>query len=207
MSRPSVLRLQPPRGYSSWLEYAVATMDTRSLQNDHEWGNQPQWHETVSREQMRAAAASELQDLFFKKAKADSAEIEKEIIAADGGSADDVEFAASAACTIPQLLMRSSRHEFFCVECRGARYWPRWQLGLPGLSEILAALSENEASGFSAVLFFTTPTEVLLLDDAAGELPDVRENDSPLSLLRRCGTAAVSRVVRHARRFGQHGAP
>jgi hypothetical protein len=133
-------------------------------------------------------------------------EMEYEILEQEGGSADDAEFAALIGCTVPELLARSQRCKFFSVMFRGHRYWPRWQLGLAGLVDVLPVLAEKGASGFSIVLFFTTPTDVPSLDDTEDELPDVREDDSPLSLLRRCGAAAVQRVVRHARRFGEQGA-
>ena len=56
------LPLAPPNGHTSWLAYAVATMDDRSLQNDHDAGQQPQWPADVTREQMRSAAAAELKE-------------------------------------------------------------------------------------------------------------------------------------------------
>ncbi len=59
--RPKVASLSPPAGYRSWLAYAVATMDDRSLQNDHDIGLQPQWPGKVTREQMRSAAKAELE--------------------------------------------------------------------------------------------------------------------------------------------------
>ena len=55
--------LPPPAGYSSWLAYAVATMDVRSIQYDHDWGGQPQWPGRVTRAQIRAAARAELGQL------------------------------------------------------------------------------------------------------------------------------------------------
>ena len=53
-------RLPPPAGYESWLAYAIATMDVRSLENDHDSGLQPQWPVGVTREAMRASATAEL---------------------------------------------------------------------------------------------------------------------------------------------------
>lgn len=52
--------LPPPTGYTSWLDYAVGTMDTRSLFNDLAWGREPQWSDDTSREQMEDAARAEL---------------------------------------------------------------------------------------------------------------------------------------------------
>jgi hypothetical protein len=52
--------LPPPVGYKSWLAYAVATMETRSLYNELSWGNEPQWPESTTRTQMQEAADAEL---------------------------------------------------------------------------------------------------------------------------------------------------
>lgn len=142
----------------------------------------------------------------FSEAKAEAFGIEEDILAADGGSANDREFAALVGCSLPQLLARSARHEYFSIRFRGHRYWPRWQLGLAGLAEVLPVLAKKGASGFSVVLFFTTVTDTLSLDEDDNKSVDVREDDSPLSLLHRCGTAATRRVLRHAHRFGEQGA-
>ncbi len=53
----------PPSGYDSWLEYAVATMDTRRLASEHALGHHPQWPASVTREQLQAAAMAELRAL------------------------------------------------------------------------------------------------------------------------------------------------
>ncbi len=60
MNKP---KLPPPPDFASWLEYAIATMDTRSLDNDISWGNAPQWPENTSREDMQEAARNELAEL------------------------------------------------------------------------------------------------------------------------------------------------
>lgn len=59
-------RLPPPASYESWLSYAIATMDVRSLENDSRDGLQPQWPASVTREAMRASAQSELDWLHRK---------------------------------------------------------------------------------------------------------------------------------------------
>lgn len=197
--------LPPPRGYSSWLEHAVATLDTRSLQNEHDWGNQPQWPEAVTREQMRAAAEAELQDLLFKAAKVDSVGVEDEILAASGGSADDDEFAATIRRPVADLEALGSRNEYLCLVHEGRRYWPRWQLRVPELRNILAVFAAREASSWSVAIWFTTPTDVLSLSNADERLK-VRKSDSPLSLLLREGKAALPFVLKHASRFGEQGA-
>lgn len=53
--------LKPPEGYASWIEYAIATMDTRSLylescDDDSPWGRVIQ----RQREEVRGAAREEL---------------------------------------------------------------------------------------------------------------------------------------------------
>lgn len=55
--------LPPPLGYVSWLDYAVATMDTRSLFNNLTWGLESQWPDDTSREQMEDAVRAELAQL------------------------------------------------------------------------------------------------------------------------------------------------
>jgi len=54
--------LKPPEGYSSWLDCAIASMDTRmlhllSIDDGHGWGR------AVQREEMRQAAREELDAL------------------------------------------------------------------------------------------------------------------------------------------------
>lgn len=53
-------RPPPPDGYSSWLDYAVATMDTRSLQIEQLLEDDG---EPISRDAARAAAQAELDEL------------------------------------------------------------------------------------------------------------------------------------------------
>lgn len=56
-------RLSAPEGYASWLDYAVAHIDARSLQNEKGWDPQPDWPENVTTEQIRASAKAELEEL------------------------------------------------------------------------------------------------------------------------------------------------
>lgn len=59
-------KLAPPRGYASWLDYAVATMDTRDLHltSIYEDGEpDSHWGRAVQREEMRDAAQQELDSL------------------------------------------------------------------------------------------------------------------------------------------------
>lgn len=55
MSEP----LSPPTGYASWLDYAIATMDTRGLYLESIAGEGP----VIQRHEMRAAARAELDAL------------------------------------------------------------------------------------------------------------------------------------------------
>ena len=50
---------KPPEGHATWLDYAIATMDTRSLNIESLFFD----GEEVTRESMRAAAAGELERL------------------------------------------------------------------------------------------------------------------------------------------------
>ncbi len=52
--------IAPPFGYSSWLEYAAKTMDTRTLLNEHQLGGQSQWKKGITSALMRKAVAQEL---------------------------------------------------------------------------------------------------------------------------------------------------
>lgn len=53
---PLLNDLPPPKGYQSWLHYAVETMDTRSLEIEHLLNN----GKSATRAEMRAAAQKEL---------------------------------------------------------------------------------------------------------------------------------------------------
>lgn len=55
-------KLVPPRGYASWLDYAVHTMDTRSAELDHLFEDGPD-EGKPTREDMRQAVRAELEEL------------------------------------------------------------------------------------------------------------------------------------------------
>ena len=147
-------------------------------------------------------------DACFAHVTARSRGIEDETLAEEGGAADDAEFATALGCSVPELLARAEAHEVFCIWHNNRRHWPRWQLHegkpLPGLRDALIVLAEKQANDFSVALFFLCPTDALYFSN--DEDLDVRENDSPLSLLRRCRSCGVPLVVQHAQRFGEHGA-
>ena len=57
--------LAPPRGYQSWLHYAVETMEAQSLETEGLFDERAEYQEkAVSREEMRAAAQMELRKLL-----------------------------------------------------------------------------------------------------------------------------------------------
>lgn len=56
-------RLRPPEGFSSWLDYALDGLDTRSLEQDEALQDKPEalhWPAGTTRAQMREAAQAEL---------------------------------------------------------------------------------------------------------------------------------------------------
>jgi hypothetical protein len=57
-------KLHPPDGYDSWLEYAIATMDTRTLHLESCAG-ESKWNRCVQGEEMRAEALNELLSLAY----------------------------------------------------------------------------------------------------------------------------------------------
>lgn len=61
-----MMSLKPPPGYESWLDYAIETMDTRTIFLDQLNGPSP-WGRIVQREEMREAARQELAELRAAK--------------------------------------------------------------------------------------------------------------------------------------------
>ena len=55
-------KLKPPQGFDSWLDYAVATLDTRTLWVEAAFGS-GYWPEDTEREDFREAAEQELKEL------------------------------------------------------------------------------------------------------------------------------------------------
>lgn len=53
----------PPQGYPTWLDYAVATMDTRSAYNEQLWLSEPGNNPPCDRQAMQAAVLFELDAL------------------------------------------------------------------------------------------------------------------------------------------------
>lgn len=100
--------LPPPAGYSSWLAYAVATLDHRILANDHDRGNQPQWPARVMCEQMRAAAQAELRQIEGHW---------QEMVKAWAGKLKTAEFLAISQ------NRRKARRYTITVRERGGRLW------------------------------------------------------------------------------------
>lgn len=145
----------------------------------------------------------------FERVRVRSRDVENEILGEQGGSADDVEFAATIGRALTELPALAKVGTYLSVQYNGKRYWPRWQLlkgsTIPGLASILEALGHRHEEGLSTVLFFLTPTDVLHLTNVDTGL-EVRADDSPLSLLRRAGMRALPLVLQHCERRGIHGA-
>jgi hypothetical protein len=142
----------------------------------------------------------------FERVRRRSIGVADEILAEEGGAMDDASFALAVGCAVAELLARASAHQFFFIEHRGSRHWPHWQLGLPGLAEILTVLTAKGAHGFTIANFFLCQTDVLYFSVEDPRRANVRKSDSPLTLLRRVGPPAVKLAVQHAERFGEHGA-
>lgn len=153
-----------------------------------------------------SASAERAAPNAFERARRRSVGVVDEILAEEGGALDDASFARAAGCPVAELLAQASAHQFFFIEHGGCRHWPRWQLGLPDLAEILTVLTAKGAPGFSIANFFLGQTDVLYFSADDPRQADVRKNDSPLTLLRRVGRPAVALVIQHAHRFGEHGA-
>mgnify|MGYP002640986863 CR=1 FL=1 len=69
----SVTDLKPPPGYDSWLEYALAHMETRDLFHSQLFDDGPYWGRTVQRQEFRDAARAELDALIARAQKGDVA--------------------------------------------------------------------------------------------------------------------------------------
>lgn len=145
----------------------------------------------------------------FTIVKAASFRVEEESLAEEGGCATDNEFAAMLACSVDGLLAMANAGDFFNVQHRNRRHWPRWQLidgrPLAGLREVLLLLRARTTSDFAVMEFFLTPTDSLFFSSDDPDADGVKIDDSPLALLRRRGASAVPLVLQHALRFGDIG--
>lgn len=148
----------------------------------------------------------DVEQTAYERVRRRSAGIEEELLAEEGGALEDLAFAAVASCTVAELLERAAANQFFFIEYGKRRYWPRWQLGLFGLTEILPILAARGATGFSVADFFLSKTDALYFSSVAPARDDVRKDDSPLKLLQRTGAAGLKLVIQHAGRFGEQGA-
>ena len=62
---------RPPKGYKTWLDYAVSTMDTREALHDQLW-HAPKGATLFDRDEMYAAAIAELDELRSAAGVADT---------------------------------------------------------------------------------------------------------------------------------------
>lgn len=72
MTLPTLRTCPPPSGYETWLDYAVATMDTRSAYHEHLFQLSPGNSPACEREAMRAAVLAELDALRLAAQVADT---------------------------------------------------------------------------------------------------------------------------------------
>lgn len=72
MTLPTPQTCPPPAGYETWLDYAVATMDTRSAYHEHLFELQPGGSPIRDRESMRVAVLAELDALRLAARVADT---------------------------------------------------------------------------------------------------------------------------------------
>jgi|JI10StandDraft_1071094.scaffolds.fasta_scaffold112400_2 hypothetical protein len=72
MTLPTPQTCPPPAGYETWLDYAVATMDTRSAYHEHLFQLLPGSSPACDREGMRVAVLAELDALRLAARVADT---------------------------------------------------------------------------------------------------------------------------------------
>ncbi|WP_138223319.1 hypothetical protein [Nibricoccus aquaticus] len=132
------MSLLPPTGYASWLEYAIATMDDRSLSNNLVNELEPQWPENATGADMRDAAMSELENPRQR-----------------AGDKPDVVTTAAAIIappvTVPESLVLHYQGRLWIDPIRGAVYLADLA-DSPSLDEVLRAdlyEVESESSGGS----------------------------------------------------------
>lgn len=72
MTLPTPQTCPPPAGYATWLDYAVANMDTRSAYHEHLFQLPPGSSPECDREAMRIAVLAELDALRLAAGVADT---------------------------------------------------------------------------------------------------------------------------------------
>ncbi len=72
MTLPAPQTCPPPAGYETWLDYAVASMDTRSAYHEHLFELPLGTSSTCDREAMRVAVLAELDTLRLAARVADT---------------------------------------------------------------------------------------------------------------------------------------
>jgi hypothetical protein len=72
MTLPTSQTCPPPAGYETWLDYAVANMDTRSAYHEHMFQLPSGGSPTCDREAMRVAVLAELDALRLAARVADT---------------------------------------------------------------------------------------------------------------------------------------
>jgi len=183
-------KLPPPAGFGSWLEYAIRTIDVRSLHLQLGLGGQKQWPKDTSTDDMQKAAKDELSEMqtqaaqaAFEKVRLRSVGIEDEILAEEGGALSVEQFTKALGGVSILDYRRDQR--VFGVPRGDKRVYPAWQIYkkklVPGLSGVLKVLGDTDPLGIAT--YFLTPAEAL-------------DDKRPLDLLR---AGKIDKVVAHAK--------
>lgn len=193
--------LPPPKGYATWLDYAVINMSTRELDLDHMWGNQPQWPEDVERSDFEAAAEAELAEVRRTSAAVaavtskawdpykEGRRLVKKMKRQEGG-AIRLELAAKRLdVSVTDLINRvHAKKVVVWTDETGRCHFPKWQFKGHGmLRGVVACLEILDTHDYWAVMrFFLSPSE------QAGDI-------TPLQLIRDGRIKAAKEVARAAR--------
>lgn len=172
------LPLPPPKGYATWLDYAVQTlgMSTRGLYLDHLWGNQTQWPEDVERSDFEAAAEAELAEVRGLRAAVTPVASEawdlykggrrlvNKMKQAEGGAITREQAAKRLNVSLAALYERIiARKVVVWTDETGLCHFPKWQFKGKGvLRGIVACLKILDTNDYWAVMrFFLAPSEMM----------------------------------------------
>lgn len=154
--------------------------------------------------------ADSREDRAFAEARRQSRGAERDFFREQGRLLATGTFAQRLGCSVRELENRHARNEFLALERERQIAWPGWQIHrtapLPGLAEVIIKLTERGFAPTSIASFFVCPSDCLYQSSAHPRRDGVRRSDSPLSLLRRRGMAALDLVLMHAERYREQGA-
>jgi hypothetical protein len=138
-----------------------------------------------------AENAKATSDDAFERVRLRSIGVEDEILAEEGGSLSDAEFAKRLNVRSRQTVHNYREAGKIFAVASGTRnfVYPALQIHkgalLPGLTEILRILHASQTSPMGILIFFLTPAEAL-------------EDERPVDLLRR---GEIDEALRHAKRY------